>query len=85
MPGRKLPVVVEIAERLVAVAGAEVVAVPRRAEPRLVAEEVARSIAGMTPAVVLIDAPSTVAGAAALAALIADAVRLSGGQSGGNR
>ncbi len=79
--GPEVPVVVEIAERLVAVAGAEVVAVPRRAEPRLVAEEVAGLIAGMTPAVVLIDAPSTVAGAAALATLIADAVRLSGGQN----
>jgi type VII secretion-associated protein (TIGR03931 family) len=79
--GPEVPVVVEIAERLVAVAGAEVVAVPRRAEPRLVVEEVASVIAGMTPAVVLIDASSTVAGAAALATLIADTVRVGGGQN----
>jgi len=77
---QELTVVVEIADRLVAVAGAEVVAVPRRTEPQLVAEEVAGVIAGMTRAVVLIDAPSTVAGAAALATLIADAVRGSSGQ-----
>ena len=73
--------VVEIAERLVAIAGAEVVAVPRRTEPRRVAEEVASVIAGMTrgtTAVVLIDAPSTVAGAPGLATLIAGAVRSSG-------
>jgi type VII secretion-associated protein (TIGR03931 family) len=78
--GPEVTAVVEIAERLVAVAGAEAVAVPRRTEPQLVAEEVAGVIGGMTPAVVLIDAPSTVAGAAALATLIADAVRGSGGQ-----
>jgi type VII secretion-associated protein (TIGR03931 family) len=74
--------VVEIADRLVAVAGAALVAVPRRVEPRFsageVAEEVAGVISGMARGVVLIDAPSTVAGAPALAALIADAVRLSG-------
>jgi type VII secretion-associated protein (TIGR03931 family) len=73
-------VVVEIADRLVAVAGAEVVAVPRTAEAQLVAEEVAGVIAGMMPAVVAIDAPNTVAGASALAALVADAVRAGGGQ-----
>jgi type VII secretion-associated protein (TIGR03931 family) len=73
-------VVVEIAERLVAVAGAEVVAVPRRTEPQRVAEEVAGVIAGMMPAVVLLDAPSTVASAPALATLIADAVRAGGRQ-----
>ncbi len=72
--------VVEIAERLVAVVGAEVVAVPRRAEPELIAEEVAGVIGGMTRAVVLIDAPRTVAGATALATLIADAVRGGGGE-----
>jgi type VII secretion-associated protein (TIGR03931 family) len=73
-------VVVEIAERLVAVTGAEVVAVPRRTKPQLVADEVAGVIAGMMPAVVLLDAPSTVASAPALATLIADAVRAGGGQ-----
>ena len=47
--------------------------VPRRTEPRLVAEEVASVVAAMTARpVVLIDAPSTVAGAAALATLIAE-------------
>jgi type VII secretion-associated protein (TIGR03931 family) len=73
--------VVEIAERLVAIAGVEVIAVPRRAEPHLVAEEVAGFIAGITcgtTAVVLVDAPSTVAGAPALATLIAGAVRSQG-------
>jgi type VII secretion-associated protein (TIGR03931 family) len=78
--GPEVTVVVEIADRLVAVAGAEVVAVPRTAEPPLVAQEVAGVIARMMPAVVTIDAPSTVAGASALATLIADAVRAGGGQ-----
>jgi type VII secretion-associated protein (TIGR03931 family) len=68
-------VVAEIADRLVAVAGAEVVAVPRTTDPQLVAEEVAGVIAGMAPGVMAIDTPSTVAGAAALGTLIADAVR----------
>jgi type VII secretion-associated protein (TIGR03931 family) len=78
-------VVVEIAERLVVVSGApphhQVAAVPRRTEPHLLvelAEEVAGAIAPMTrgtTAVVLIDAPSTVCGAPALATLIAGAVR----------
>jgi type VII secretion-associated protein (TIGR03931 family) len=70
--------VVEIAERLVAVAGAEIVAVPRGKQPRSVAKETASVIAGMacgTTAVVVIDAPSAVAGAPALATLIADAAR----------
>jgi type VII secretion-associated protein (TIGR03931 family) len=75
-------VVVEIADRLVMVSGAprhhQVVAVPRRAEPHPVAEEVAGAIAAMTrgtAAVVLIDAPSTVSGTPALATLVAGAVR----------
>ncbi len=74
-------VVVEIAERLVAVAEAQtsaVVAVPRTAEPRLVAEEIAGLIAAMSTGAVLIDVPSAVAGARDLAILIADEVRLSG-------
>jgi type VII secretion-associated protein (TIGR03931 family) len=74
-------VVVEIAERLVAIAGVEVVAVPRRAEPHPVAEEVASVIAEITrgtTAVVLVDAPGAVAGAPALATLIAGAVRRQG-------
>jgi type VII secretion-associated protein (TIGR03931 family) len=67
-------VVVEIAERLVMIAGAEVVAVPRRAPPHPVVDEVARTIAGMAPMLVVIDA----SGAPALAATIAGAVRAAG-------
>jgi type VII secretion-associated protein (TIGR03931 family) len=70
--------VVEIAERLVAITGDEVVAVPRSAEPCVVAEEVAGVIAGLAGVVVAIDAPNTVAGASALATLICGAVRSNG-------
>ncbi len=73
--------VVEIADRLVAVAAAEVVAVPRTTEPPTTAHEVASLIAATRRPVVLIDAPGTVAGAAGIATLIADAVRESGGQT----
>lgn len=73
-------VVVEIAERLVAITGNEATAVARNAEPQSVADHVAGIIAGLVPAAVLIDAPGAVAGAPALAALIAGAVR-GGGQS----
>jgi type VII secretion-associated protein (TIGR03931 family) len=68
-------VVVEIAESLVAITAGEITAVARNADPQSVAEAVAGVIARAGPAAVLIDAPSTVAGASALAALIADAVR----------
>jgi type VII secretion-associated protein (TIGR03931 family) len=77
-------VVVEIADRLVAISGAEIMALPRRTEPHPLtgeAEEVADAIVGMTAgttAVVLIDAPGSVAGAPALAASIAEAVRDTG-------
>lgn len=71
-------VVVEVAERLAVVIGAETVAVPRRTEPHAVAQRVACAIAGMGPAAVVIDAPGTVTGAAVLAASIAVAVRSSG-------
>lgn len=74
-------VVVEIAERLVSIAGVDVVAVARRTEPGAVAEQVARvvdEIACGTTAVTLIDAPATVAGATALSTLIAGALRSSG-------
>lgn len=71
-------VAVEIAERLVAITGSETTAVPRNAESRSVADRVAGVIAGMVPAAVLIDTPDAVAGAPALAALIADAIRGSG-------
>jgi type VII secretion-associated protein (TIGR03931 family) len=74
-------VVVEIAERVVAIVGAETVGVPRRVGQCLVAEEVATVIGEMssgTTAVVLIDVPSTVAEAPGLAAAIASEVRNSG-------
>ncbi|OBH64417.1 type VII secretion-associated protein [Mycobacterium sp. E2479] len=73
-------VVVEIAERLVAIIACEVTAVPRTAEPLSVAHDVAGVVAALAPEAVLIDVPSTVAGAPALAALIADALR-EGGRS----
>ncbi len=75
-------VVVEIAERLVSIAGdskrERLVAVPRRAGLRSVAEEVAAAAARMgrgSTSVVLIDAPSAVARASALATMIVAAVR----------
>jgi type VII secretion-associated protein (TIGR03931 family) len=74
-------VVVEIGERVVAILGAETVGVPRGAEDHPVAEEVAAVVGEMssgTTAVVLIDAPSTVAQAPAIAAVIAGKVRNSG-------
>jgi type VII secretion-associated protein (TIGR03931 family) len=71
--------VIEIAERLVAITGSQVAAVPRTAEPQSVAHSVAGIVAALAPEAVLIDTPSTVAGAPVLAALIADAVR-DGGQ-----
>ncbi len=70
--------VVEIAERLVVLAGPELVAVPRVSTPQFVADEVAGRIAGMAAPIVLIDAPSTISGAPELARLIAGAVRGSG-------
>ena len=80
-PAPEATVTVEIAERLVAVSGVEAVAIPRGTEPHLVADEVAAVIAGLTRDVtarVLVDAPSTIAGASALATLIAAAARRNG-------
>jgi type VII secretion-associated protein (TIGR03931 family) len=77
-------VVVEIADRFAVVSGAAVVAEPRRGESKRVAKALARSIIEMatdTTAVVVIDAPSTVPGAAALATMIADELRNSGGMA----
>src|SRR5580693_3890171 len=81
-------VVVEIAERLVSITGdlqeGEVVAIPRRTETQPIAEEaeeaeevasVISAISRGTTSVVLIDAPSTVAGSTAVARLIAAAMR----------
>ncbi len=79
-----MTVVVEIAEGFVVMSGAKVMAESRRAEPRAVVEAVARCIVEMTSdtaAVVVIDAPSTVCGADALAVMIADEVRSSGGMT----
>jgi type VII secretion-associated protein (TIGR03931 family) len=80
-PDRQATVVVEIAERLVVVTGTAVVAEPRRGDPHRIAERVAHVVVEMTrgsTAVVLIDAPSTISRAAALATMIGAAVRLSG-------
>ena len=75
-------VVVEIADRLVSIVGdsqrERLVAVPRRTGLRSVVEEVAAAVARMgrgSTSLVLIDTPSAVAGAAALATLIVAAVR----------
>ncbi|ATA29517.1 hypothetical protein MLM_3551 [Mycobacterium lepraemurium] len=71
-------VVVEVAERLVAICGpapATVTAVPRTAPPRSVADGVARAVASLAPAAVLIDLPEPIAGPAELGPLIADALR----------
>lgn len=67
--------VVEIAARLVAITAGEVTAIPRTAEPLCVARDVADIVAATAPEAVLIDTPSGVVGASALARLIADAVR----------
>jgi type VII secretion-associated protein (TIGR03931 family) len=81
-PDRQAAVVVEIAERLVVVTAAAVVAEPRRGDPHRVAERVAHVVkTKMTldsTAVVLIDASATISGAAALATMIAAALQLSG-------
>lgn len=74
-------VMVEIADWIVVVSGVEVVAVSRRAQPRGVVEEVVGAVAAMTVsngATVLIDVPSTVAGAAVLATAIAATLLASG-------
>jgi type VII secretion-associated protein (TIGR03931 family) len=71
-------VVVEIADCLVVITGGAVVAETRRREPRCVVQAVVRSILDMTPdgtATVVIDAPSTVGEAGALAAMIAEGLR----------
>jgi type VII secretion-associated protein (TIGR03931 family) len=66
--------IVEIAERLVAVVGAEVSAVPRTADSRRAAQDVANVIVGMAAAVVVLDVPGGVPGAPELAAMIADLI-----------
>lgn len=67
--------VVEIAERLVAIIGTAVCAVPRTAEPQRVAAGVSNVIIGMAVAVVVLDVPRMVPGAPELATMIADLIR----------
>ncbi|MBO0880830.1 MAG: type VII secretion-associated protein [Mycobacterium sp.] len=77
-------VVVEITDRFVVISGVFVVAEPRRGEPERTARELVRSIVEMaldTDGVVVIDAPSTVGGAGALARMIADELRVSHGMA----
>lgn len=77
-------VLVEIAEAIVVVTGAAVAAEPRRGEPQAVAEAVIGAIGTMSSgsdAAVLIDAPGGIGGARALAAMIADRLRIGGGRT----
>ncbi|PJE22474.1 MAG: type VII secretion-associated protein [Mycobacterium sp.] len=71
-------VLVEIAERLVAISGSDVVAVPRRTDEQALADEVAAVLEELTPGgavvKVVIDVPTAVPGAPRLARLIAAAV-----------
>lgn len=71
VPDTEVTAVVEIAERLVAITGTDVCAVPRTGAPRRVAADVADVILGLAPAVVLLDAP----GSPELATMIADVIR----------
>src|SRR6202000_593309 len=73
------PVVVEIAERLVAVVGDDVAAVARPMSPYS-AEKAAQEVVELTrtAATVVIDAPASITGARDLAAAIAGAVRALG-------
>ena len=82
LESERAKVVVEIADDFVVITGTAVVAETRRREPRSVVEAVVRSIfeaTSDTTAAVVIDAPSTVGGAGALAAMIADALHNCGG------
>lgn len=71
---RDSTIVVEIAERLVAVSGSGPAAVPRLGGEQVVADEVRRVIATLPGRQVVIDASSAVSGAPLLARLITDAV-----------
>jgi type VII secretion-associated protein (TIGR03931 family) len=74
--------VVEIADDLVAVTGAAMVAQTRHRDQQAVAEAVVHSILTMVPETlhaVVIDAPRTVSGARSLSALIARELQNSGG------
>jgi type VII secretion-associated protein (TIGR03931 family) len=79
---RHATVVVEIADHFVVIIGAAEVAETRRREPQCVVQAVVRSVLEMTSdttAAVVIDASSTVRGASALAPMIAEGLRTSGG------
>lgn len=76
--GNRVRVVVEIAARLVAITVSGTVAEPRIGPPGEVVEAVVRRVAAMTrgaAAIVLIDRPDGVGGAAALAVMIAERLR----------
>lgn len=78
-PSRSMTVIVEIADRFVVITGAAVTAERRDGEPQSVAERVTRVVAGLTAGTtgtVLIDAPTAITGAAALATIIADQLRV---------
>lgn len=77
--GGRAGVIVEIAARLVAITGTETVAEPRAGPPAEVAAAVVRHVvrlAGEDPATVVIDRPAGIGGAAALAGLIDERLRL---------
>jgi type VII secretion-associated protein (TIGR03931 family) len=81
---RRSTMVVEIADGFVVVNGAAVAAETRRPEQQDVAEAVARCVRTMvsdSTETVVIDAPRTVHGAGALAAMIAEALRRSDGMT----
>ncbi|WP_156298524.1 type VII secretion-associated protein [Mycobacterium paragordonae] len=67
-------VLVEIAERLVAISGSDVVAVPRRTDEQALVDEVAAVLEELTPGNVVIDVATAVPRAPRLARLIAEAV-----------
>jgi type VII secretion-associated protein (TIGR03931 family) len=78
---QRTTVVAEITDCFVAIIGTTAVAESRRGEPQRVVEAVVRSVLEMTSdvtAAAVIDAPSTVAGAGGLSAMIADGLQASG-------
>ncbi|TDL00055.1 type VII secretion-associated protein [Mycobacterium paragordonae] len=74
LPQQNSAVLVEIAERLVAISGSDVVAVPRRTDEQALVDEVAAVLEELTPRNLVIDVATAVPGAPRLARLIAEAV-----------
>lgn len=74
LPQQNSAVLVEIAERLVAISGSDVVAVPRRTDEQALVDEVAAVLKELTPRNLVIDVATAVPGAPRLARLIAEAV-----------